>query len=244
MLINRLNTEGLIVPFHFDVQQGLEWLQQFDQWLKDVAQTYGYFGVFLVNLIGSSSVIIPIPYTVIIFSLGMQKDLFNPFFLAVSGGIGSALGEFVGYFLGYFGRTVIGEKQKKKMNYILKLFNKYGAVTIFVFALTPLPDDLLFIPLGIMRYNFVKAFIPCIIGKMLMCFIVAYGGYLSIDTIEALFGGEGGPLTIVASAVLMAIVIIAMFKIDWEKFFPLEEKNKKEPKKDQKSRTTKRPLEQ
>jgi len=233
MLINRLNTEGLIVPFHFDVQQGLEWLQQFDQWLKDVAQTYGYLGVFLVSLIGSSSVIIPIPYTVIIFSLGMQKDLFNPFFLAVSGGIGSAIGEFVGYFLGYFGRTVIGEKQKKKMNYILKLFNKYGAVSIFAFALTPLPDDLLFIPLGIMRYNFVKAFVPCIVGKMLMCLIVAYGGYLSIDAIEALFGGGGGPLTIVASTVLMAIVIIAMFKIDWEKVFPLEEKNKKEPKREQ-----------
>ncbi len=231
MLINRLNTEGLPVPFNFNVQQGLEWLQQFDQWLKDVAQTYGYFGVFLVSLIGSSSVIIPIPYTVIIFSLGMQKDLFNPFFLAISGGVGSALGEFVGYFLGYFGRTVISENQKRKMNYILKLFRKYGAVSIFVFALSPLPDDLLFIPLGIMRYNFVKAFIPCIIGKLLMCFIVAYGGYLSIDTIEALFGGEGGPLTIVASAVLMAIVIIAMFKIDWEKIFPLEEKGEKEQQK-------------
>jgi membrane protein YqaA with SNARE-associated domain len=238
MLINRLNTEGLTMPFNFNIQQGLEWLQQFDQWLKDIAQTYGYLGVFLVSLLGSSSVIIPIPYTVIIFSLGMQKDLFNPFLLAISGGIGSAIGEFVGYFLGYFGRTVISDKQKNKMNYILKLFNKYGAVTIFLFALTPLPDDLLFIPLGIMRYNFVKAFIPCIVGKLLMCFIVAYGGYLSIDTIEALFGGEGGPLVIVASVVLMAIVIIAMFKIDWEKFFPLEEKYKDEPKKEQKSKTT------
>jgi membrane protein YqaA with SNARE-associated domain len=225
--------EGLSVPFNFDAQQGLEWLQQLDQWLKDVAQTYGYLGVFLVSLLGSSSIIIPIPYTLIIFSLGMQKDLFNPFFLAISGGTGSAIGEFLGYSLGYFGRTVISEKQKKKMNYILKLFNKYGAISIFVFALTPLPDDLLFIPLGIMKYNFVKAFIPCIIGKLLMCFIVAYGGYLSIDAIEALFGGEGGPLSIIASAVLMAIVIIAMFKIDWEKVFPLEEKDKNEPKKEQ-----------
>jgi membrane protein YqaA with SNARE-associated domain len=229
--------EGLTVPFNFDVQQGLDWLQQFNQWLKDIAQSYGYFGVFLVSLIGSSSIIIPIPYTVIIFCLGMQRNLFNPFLLAISGCVGSAIGEFTGYFLGYFGRTVISEKQQKKMNYVLKLFRKYGAISIFIFALTPLPDDLLLIPLGIMRYSLIKTFIPCIIGKILMCFIVAYGGYFSVNVIGFLFGGEGGPLTIVASTVLLIIVIIAMFKIDWEKYFPLEEKEKKEPKKASNSKT-------
>jgi len=212
------------LPSNINVQQSLDWLQQLNQWLTDVAQSYGYFGVFLVSLIGSSSVIIPIPYTVIIFSMGMQKSLFNPFLLALSGGIGSAVGEFVGYYLGYFGRKVINENQQKKMNYILKLFTKYGAITIFLFALTPLPDDLLFIPLGIMRYNFVKAFIPCFIGKILMCLILAYGGYMSISIIEALFGGEGGLLTIIVSTILLLVIIIAMFKIDWEKYFPIKEK--------------------
>lgn len=212
------------MPSNINVQQSLDWLQQLNQWLTDVAQSYGYFGVFLVSLIGSSSVIIPIPYTVIIFSMGMQKSLFNPFLLALSGGIGSTVGEFVGYLLGYFGRKVINENQKKKMNYILKVFTKYGAITIFLFSLTPLPDDLLFIPLGIMRYNFVKAFIPCFMGKILMCLILAYGGYMSISIIEALFGGEGGLLTIIVSTILLLVIIIAMFKIDWEKYFPIKEK--------------------
>jgi len=227
------------LPFNIDVQQGLEWLKQFDQWLKDVAQSYGYFGVFLVSLIGSSSIIIPIPYTIFIFYMGMQQqDLFAPFLLAISGGTGSAIGEFIGYFLGYFGRTAISEKQQKKMNYIVKLFSRYGAVTIFLFALTPLPDDLLFIPLGIMRYSFVKAFIPCIIGKTLMCLLMAYGGYFGIGIFKTLFGGEGGdPLMITfASIVLLIIVIVAMFKIDWEKYFPLEEKAEKGQKKVQSSK--------
>jgi membrane protein YqaA with SNARE-associated domain len=220
----------LVLPLHLNVQQGLDWLQQFNQWLRDVAQTYGYLGVFLVSLIGASSVIIPIPYTVILFSLAMQKDLFNPFLLAISSGLGSAMGEFAGYFLGFFGRKVINEGQKKKMNYVLKLFNKYGALTVFAFALTPLPDDLLFIPLGIMKYSFIKAFVPCIIGKILMSLLIAYGGYFSVGAIEAMFGESGGPLTIIASTVLIVIVIVAMFKIDWEKFFPLDEKAKDEPK--------------
>ena len=222
------------MPLRFDAKQGLEWLQQFNQWLRDVAQTYGYFGVFLVSLIGASSIIIPIPYTVILFTLAMQKDLFNPILLAVSSGMGSAVGEFTGYFLGYFGRKVINEGQKKKMNYVLRLFDKYGALTVFAFALTPLPDDLLFIPLGIMRYSFVKAFVPCIIGKIFMSLLIAYGGYFSVGAIEAMFGESGGPVTIIASMALIVIVIVAMFKIDWEKIFPMEEKAKNEPKDDDK----------
>jgi membrane protein YqaA with SNARE-associated domain len=192
--------------------------------MRAIAFNYGYLGVFIVSLLGASSIVFPIPYTVIIFYMGSQHVL-DPFWIAVSGGAGSALGEFFGYFLGYWGRAVVSEKQQKKVDYILKILNRYGSVTIFLFALTPLPDDLLFIPLGIMRYSFLKALVPSLLGKTLMCFIVAYGGHLSIGIIETLFGGVGGPFTIIASAVLLVIVIVLMFKIDWEKLFPLEKKD-------------------
>jgi membrane protein YqaA with SNARE-associated domain len=217
--------------FSFDVQQGWEWVEQLDQWMKAIARDYGYLGIFIVSFLGASSIVFPIPYTVIIFYIGSQPG-FDPFLIAVSGGAGSAVGEFFGYFLGYYGRAVVSEKQQKKMNYILKVFSRYGAVTIFLFALTPLPDDLLFIPLGIMRYNFLKAFVPSLLGKTLMCFILAYGGHFSIGIIKTLLGGSGGPLTIIASAILLIIIIVAMFKVDWEKIFPLEEKEEtKEQKK-------------
>jgi membrane protein YqaA with SNARE-associated domain len=209
-----------------NVQQGMEWLEQFNKWLSDIALQYGYIGIFFISFIGASSVIIPVPYTLIIFYVGSLQVL-DPFLIAVSGGAGSAIGEFVGYFLGYYGRAIVSEERQKKLNYILKLFSRYGAVTIFLFALTPLPDDLLFIPLGIMRYSFIKAFVPCLLGKTLMCFILAYGGHMSISFIETILGGEGGALTMIASTVLLVIVIVAMFKIDWEKLFPLEEKPKK-----------------
>ena len=104
------------------------------------------------------------------------------------------------------------------MDYMLKIFDRYGAVTIFLFALTPLPDDLLFIPLGIMRYKFIKAFIPCVIGKLLMCFILAYGGRFSIEIIRS-YIGEEGPLTMIATIIFLIIIMVLMLKIDWEKVF-------------------------
>ena len=208
----------------FDMQQSLEWIDNLEKWLQGIALQYGYLGIFLVSFLGASSIVLPIPYTILIIYFGSQWD---PLLVALAGGAGSAVGELFGYLLGYYGRTVVSEENKKKMNYILKIFSRYGAFTIFLFALTPLPDDLLFIPLGIMRYSFLKAFVPSLLGKLLMCLILAYGGYFSIGIIEDLLGEAGTIYTTVATAVLLIVIIVAMFKIDWEKFFPLEEKEDK-----------------
>jgi membrane protein DedA with SNARE-associated domain len=186
----------------------LEWMEQF-------ALQFSYRGVFVISFIGSVSVIFPIPYTIVIFFLGSVLD---PFFVAVSGGLGAALGEFSGYALGYYGRKIVNKQTQRKMDYMVKLFNKYGPAAIFVFALTPLPDDLLFIPLGVMRYPFWRAFAPALLGKMLMTFILAYSGQQSIGLIVTLFGGSG-LLGTVVTAVLLILILVAMIKIDWEKVF-------------------------
>jgi len=219
------------LSFVTNIRQGWDWISQLGDWFEGVALQYGYLGIFLVSFLGASSIIIPIPYTIIIFTLGSLR-MFDPSLIAISGGAGSAIGEFFGYSLGYYGRAIVSEKQKKKMDYILKVFSRHGALTIFLFALLPLPDDLLFIPLGIMRYSFLKAFMPCIVGKMLMCFILAYGGHWSIGIIKTILGGEGADptWTIIASTILLVVIIIVMFKVDWEKFFPLEEKDQKQEK--------------
>ena len=186
----------------------LEWMEQF-------ALHFGYWGVFLISLVGALSIIFPIPYTLVIYLLGSVLD---PLLVAVSGGLGSALGEFSGYALGYYGRAVLSEERRRKMDYMMKVFHHYGFAAIFFFALTPLPDDLLFIPLGIMRYRFVKAFIPALLGKMLMCFILAYSGHFFVGVIEVVFG-EGGWLGVVITSAFLIIVIVAILKIDWEKVF-------------------------
>jgi len=183
--------------------------------MEQFAHQFGYFGVFLISLIGALSIIVPIPYTLVIYLLGSVLD---PLLIAVSGGLGSALGEFSGYMLGYYGRAVLSEERRRKMDFMMKVFHHYGFAAIFLFALTPLPDDLLFIPLGIMRYRFVKAFIPAFLGKMLMCFILAYSGHLSIGVIKVVFG-ESGWLGVVVASAFMIIVIVAILKIDWEKVF-------------------------
>lgn len=177
---------------------------------------YSYFGVFLISFIGTASIIIPVPYTLIIFSLSLTGQ-WDPILLTIAGGIGSAIGESTGYALGYFGRRIMSEERQRKMTFLVKLFDRYGPLAIFVFALTPLPDDLLFIPLGILRYKFYKAFIPALIGKTLMIFILVNFGKLAGDVILIIFGEGGNLIGMVITTVLLIIVIIALYRIDWEK---------------------------
>ncbi|MEM2972093.1 MAG: VTT domain-containing protein [Candidatus Bathyarchaeia archaeon] len=202
-------------------------LQDIIDWMRNLSLTYGYFGIFLISLIGAMSIFFPIPYTVIIFWLGGLKSgdswVFEPLWIAVAAGLGSAVGEFSGYLLGVGGRRIISEKYRRKMDFLVKVFNRFGVVAIFLFALTPLPDDLLFIPLGVMRYSILKAFIPALIGKFCMNLIVAYSGRFSIQFIEEIFGVESEWISaligMVIAIILLIIVFVVMFKVDWEKRF-------------------------
>ena len=195
------------------------------QWMKTFAYQYGYLGVFLISLLGATSIFVPIPSTVVIFILGAAKVsgnwLFDPLLLGLFAGLGATIGEFSGYLIGFGGRKVIGEKYKKKMDILMKLFKRFGPVIIFIFALTPLPDDLLFIPLGVMRYSVVAAFIPAFLGKFLSNLIIAYAGRLSLQIISDIFGIEGEGMSFligtVIAVVLLIVIFVIMFKVDWEK---------------------------
>ena len=195
-------------------------LQQLVEWMQQLAQNYGYFGIFLISLIGALSIFFPLPYTVVIFTLG---GLFDPFLIAIAAGLGSAVGEFSGYLLGYYGRRVISPERRRKMGFMVRVFDRFGPITIFLFALTPLPDDLLFIPLGIMHYSLLRAFIPAIIGKISMNFIVAYSGRYAIQIIRDIFGERSDWIAVLLGGFLgiglLIIVMVIMFRVDWEKVF-------------------------
>ncbi len=182
--------------------------------LEQLIHAYSYLGMALISFVGSSSVIIPIPYTLFIVLFGA---VLNPLAVALSAAVGSAAGEMVGYAMGYFGRAAIPQRYEERVSAVMKAFERYGSFVIFLFALTPLPDDLLFIPLGIMRYGLVKALVPCLLGKLGMSLTLAYfgsafGGFLAKAYAEA--GWVGTLITLAA----LALIVYAMLSIEWEKY--------------------------
>ncbi len=174
----------------------------------DFWKKIGYPGIFLLSLIGASSVIIPIPYTVILLAIA---PAFDPILLTISAGFGSGLGELVGYTLGYLGRGMVGKGKQSQLNAMLKIFDRFGAFALFLFALTPLPDDLLIIPLGLIRYSFWRTLAACLAGKLVMIFIIANVGKVTGELFLVSL-----PLALL-TAVFLVLIIVLMFKIDWVK---------------------------
>lgn len=224
-----------------------EWMNSVRVWMESLAVQHGYFGIFLINLIGALSIFFPIPYTVVTFTLGGLKNnegawVFEPVWIAVAAGIGSAVGEFSGYLLGFGGRRVIEGRYKEKMEFLVKVFSKFGPIMIFLFALTPLPDDLLFIPLGVLGYSIKRALVSALIGKFFMNLIVAYSGRFTIKIIEDIFGVESTWISaligMVLAIALLVIAFVIMFKVDWEKYF---EKYVTEEEDDDPSRSNNKP---
>lgn len=192
-------------------------------WMVNLGVQYGYLGVFAFSLIGALSIFLPVPDSLTVFTISGLKVggsyLFEPIWIATAAGIGSMIGEFSGYLLGFGGRKAITGRYKKNVDFLIRVFNKFGAVAIFIFALTPLPDDLIFIPLGVMHYNPFKAILPALAGKFLMNLIIAYGGRYSIEFIEDIFGVGNElivSLLIFAAGIILTIVL---FRVDWERYF-------------------------
>lgn len=191
--------------------------------MQYVCMQYGYFGIFVISLAGALSIIVPVPDTLMVFTVAGLKIgdgwVFEPVLIALAAAIGGAFGEFSGYLLGFGGRNAITGRYKKNVDFLVKVFNRFGAVAIFVFALTPLPDDLIFIPLGVIHYNPIKAFPPALIGKFLMSLIVAYGGRFSVGIIRDTFGVGSDLVSLLISTIIGVVVAIAMFKVDWARYF-------------------------
>jgi membrane protein YqaA with SNARE-associated domain len=157
----------------------------FDVFASLVA-TYGYLGIFLVSLIGSSTIILPLPSAVLIFT---SATVLNPFLLAVSAALGCVIGELTGFFIGKGGRSVIEKRWKKDVKKTEKLFEKYGGFwIILMFAATPLPDDIVGIVAGALKYPLKKFFLASFIGKLILNLILAYGGFYGLIWVLGYFG--------------------------------------------------------
>jgi membrane protein DedA with SNARE-associated domain len=191
--------------------------------MYNLCMQYGYLGIFVMSLAGAMSIIVPVPDTIVVFTLAGLKIgdgwVFAPLLIALAATLGGAIGQLSGYLLGLSSKKVITGKYKKNVDFLIKVFNKFGAIAIFAFALTPLPDDMVFIPLGASRYNPIKAFVPALTGKLLLSIAVAYGGRFSIGIIRDIFGVGSDLMSVVISTGIGIAFAIALFKVDWARRF-------------------------
>jgi membrane protein YqaA with SNARE-associated domain len=134
----------------------------------------GYAGVFLISLISSATIFVPVPGFVAPFFAGA---MLNPFLVGVVAGVGSAIGELTGYSAGFGSRIVIEDKKVKNYGKIKKWMRINGFMTILILSFLPNPFfDIAGVIAGASEYPAWKFFISCCIGKSLRFIILALIG--------------------------------------------------------------------
>ncbi|HJP27365.1 MAG TPA: hypothetical protein QF694_00955, partial [Dehalococcoidia bacterium] len=104
-------------------------------WLD--VQNAGYWGAFLVNLVGSAAVVIPVPGLAAVCAGAAAGLGLNYAGLAVAGATGSALGEATGYLAGFGSQGVV-----QKSRYYARIHDwvvRRGGFALFILAVVPNP---------------------------------------------------------------------------------------------------------
>ncbi len=158
--------------------------------LTDRLEGFGYFSVFLTNLVSTSTLFIPVPGLTaagqaLIISQGEDS---NPLIVGVAGGGGMALGEVTAYYAGFLGAELARGKElggpawfKRAAGRVVRwvdwLMDRWGMVTLFVLATIPNPAfEVAGITAGSVQMPFKRFFLSVGLGKIVRGILLAYLG--------------------------------------------------------------------
>ena len=136
-------------------------------------QEYGYIGILIFTFLASIIPLIPVPYFPILFTAGIDQNL-DPHLISLSSATGAVIAKSIIFYGSYYGRNILSSKTKKRMLPLQKLLSKYGGAGAFTAALTPIPDDLVYIPLGLSKYNPAKFAIATFTGKFIQTEFIVF----------------------------------------------------------------------
>jgi len=176
---------------------------------------YGYLALFILSLLASMSVVMPLPFQTAIYLAGSTQR-FNPVFLGIASGAGAALGELSLYLLFRGGRRILPEDLKRRADRFRVLIDRYGALAVFILAVTPLPDDIIYPALGLARYNIGKVFVAAFMGKTILYTVIAYAGFYSYDAVRIYLGGGEDIFVSIILLIISIVFAAAVLMIDWE----------------------------
>jgi len=181
----------------------------------------GYLGLTIVSFFGSLIPFVPIPSFVLVATMAVGEQ-FDIHALVLIAALTATAAKQIIFYASYGGRKIISEKTKKRMMPFQKLVKRYGGSAAFVAAATPIPDDLVYIPLGLAKYNPKRFFVATLLGKFVLYYvIVLISHYMGLSLLEPVLREIDDPLPvyigIIALGAAMTIVVILLLRLNWER---------------------------
>ena len=181
----------------------------------------GYLGLAIVSFFGSLIPFVPIPSFVLVATMAVGEQ-FDIHILVLIAALTSTAAKQIIFYVSYGGRKIISEKTKQRMKPFQKLVKRYGGSAAFVAAATPIPDDLVYIPLGLAKYNPKRFFVATLLGKLVLYYvIVLISHYMGLSLLEPILQDIEDPLPVYIGIIIlglaMTITVILLLRLNWER---------------------------
>jgi len=185
------------------------------------APEVGYIGLTLVSFFGSLIPFVPLPSFLLLATMSVG-DQFDLHIIALISAFTATGAKIIVFSVSYGGRRIIGEKSRKRMRPFERLVKKYGAAAAFFAAATPVPDDLIYVPLGLAKYNPKRFIIATLAGKIVLSYVIVFAAhYFGLSLVEPLLENIEDVSTIYLGiavfAAIMTSIVILLLKLDWQR---------------------------
>jgi membrane protein DedA with SNARE-associated domain len=182
---------------------------------------FGYLGILLISFIGSIIIFVPIPYFPVLIAAAFDKHL-DPHLISFSSAIGSVIGKMIIFYTSYYGRKMLNDTTKKRIFPLQRLLSRYGWLGAFTAASIPIPDDFVYITLGLAKYSPWRFVTATFAGKFLLKEITVWVAiFLGRPFIIYFISNYSSPIylivVVVASALILGVILCLSLKIDWAK---------------------------
>lgn len=183
------------------------------------APEVGYLGLGLVSFFGSLIPFVPLPSFLLLATMSVG-DQFDLHILAFLSAITATFAKLIIFYVSYGGRKIIKKETRDRMRPFERLVKRYGGAAAFVAAATPIPDDLVYIPLGLAKYNPKRFFVATLTGKIVLSYtIVLISHFLGISLVEPYMEEIEDPITVYLGIAfftgMLTLIVFLMFKLDW-----------------------------
>ena len=179
----------------------------------------GYLLLSLVSFFGSLIPFVPVPSFLLLATMAVG-DQFDLHVLALSSALLAAGAKQIIFYASYGGGRIIGARSRLRMRPFERLVRRYGAAAAFVAAATPIPDDIVYVPLGLAKYNPLRFFAATLAGKVVLHYIiVVVAHFLGLSLVEPFLEDidDATPVYIgmIAFGAALTAVVIVLLRLDW-----------------------------
>jgi uncharacterized membrane protein YdjX (TVP38/TMEM64 family) len=135
----------------------------------------------------------------------------DPFSIGFLVALGSASAKFIHYLVTFFLGGFLGEERRKRLDAAGVKLKRWAFLALFAVAASPLPDEPVVIPLGLLKYSPVKFYVVYFAGKLS---ITVIGAYLARFGQEILAPWMSQEVLMIASIILTVVLTIILLKVD------------------------------